>query len=401
MSAPALEIAAPLETPVTPPLQLRPIALLTLGHLLVDLCQGLVPALVPFLVVKAGYSYAAAGGLVFATAALSSVVQPLFGRWADKGSIPHLLAWSVMLAGLSLAIGAQVETYPLLLLCFASSGLGIAAFHPEAARRTYLAAGPARTTAMSYFSLGGSIGFALAPMLGAFLLTNFGRTGVLTIIPLALTVSALLGWEFRQPVIPKTSSPGPHDAGVDDWRGFWILSIGVIARSIVFFGLNAFLVLFWAQYWKLELTAGTLALSVFLMSGVGGTLIGGWFADRVGRRRVIQSGFGLAMLCFPLAFVAPSAGLGLILLGLAAAAFFAPSSPAVVLGQEYLPNRVGVASGVTIGLAVSTGGMLTPALGQLGDVAGLATVFFVLECLLAVCFVSTLFLPSVQHTPKK
>lgn len=382
------------------PLHVRPIALLTLGHLLVDLCQGLVPALVPFLVTHDGYSYTAAAGLLFATSALSSVVQPLFGKLADRGTIPALLPASVLLAGTALALGAQVAFYPVLLLAFAASGLGIAAFHPEAARRTFLAAGTARTTAMSYFSLGGSVGFALAPMLGAALLTSYGRIGILGIIVPASLVAALLAWEFTRPIAPRAAraASGMVSPGVDNWSGFWRLAVSVIARSIVFFGLNAFLVLFWKEHWHCSLTEGTFALSVFLFSGVGGTLIGGWWADRIGRRAVIQIGFGLSTLAFPLVFLAPNQTVSLILLGLAAALFFAPSSPAVVLGQEYLPNQVGVASGVTIGLAVSTGGMVAPLLGRLGDVAGLPAVFAVLEVLLAVCFVSTLLLPAVHRT---
>lgn len=381
------------------PLRVRPIALLTLGHLLVDLCQGLVPALVPFLVTHDGYSYTAAAGLLFATSALSSVVQPVFGKLADRAAIPALLPVSVLLAGTALALGAQVAVYPVLLLAFAASGTGIAAFHPEAARRTFLAAGPARTTAMSYFSLGGSVGFALAPMLGAALLTHYGRLGILWVIVPASVVAGLLAWEFTRPIAPRgpKAASGMVTPGVDNWSGFWRLSVSVIARSIAFFGINAFLVLFWKEHWRCSLTEGTFALSVFLFSGVGGTLIGGWWADRIGRRAVIQIGFGLCALVFPLVFIAPNQTVALVLLGLAAALFFAPASPSVVLGQEYLPNQVGVASGVTIGLAVSTGGMIAPLLGRLGDVAGLPTVFAVLEVLLAVCFVSTLVLPAVHR----
>jgi len=385
-------------TAVSEPLKVRPIALLTLGHLMVDLCQGLVPALVPFLVTRDGYSYTAAAGLLFATSALSSVVQPLFGRLADKAAIPALLPLSVLLAGAALACGTQVTYYPVLLLAFMLSGLGIAAFHPEAARRTYLEAGSARSTAMSYFSLGGSVGFATAPVLGAVLLSNYGKPGVLWLLPLTLAVSALLLWEFRRPMQAKssTSSAGVHGHGVDDWSAFWRLSVSVIMRSIVFFGINAFLVLFWKQHWQVNLTDGTFALSVFLFSGVAGTLIGGRLADRIGRRAVIQISFGLCTLLFPLVFLAPNQTISLLVLGLTAALFFAPSSPAVVLGQEYLPNQVGVASGVTIGLAVSVGGMVAPLLGSLGDYAGLRTVFMVLEGLMVICFLSTLTLPAVK-----
>lgn len=396
----ASTLATPLEAS---PLRLRPVALLTLGHLFVDLCQGLVPALVPYLVVHEGFSLSAATGLLFATSALSSIVQPIFGRLADQSTIRGLLPLSILAAGAALALGAQFSLYPVLLLALTLSGLGIAAFHPEAARRTFLSAGAARTTAMSYFSLGGSVGFAVAPILGSALLLQFGRSGFLLIVPLALIVATLLAFEFHEPIgprKPKTASTMVQ-VGTDNWSGFWRLSVSVIARSVAFFGINSLLVLFWTEHWGQDtLSAGTAALSVFLFSGIAGTLLGGWLADRVGRRTVMGFGFGISTLLFPLVFVIPNMILSLVVLGLMAAAFFASSSPAVVLGQEYLPNRVGVASGLTIGLAVSTGGMVAPLLGQLGDYAGLPSVFMVIEGLLAICFVSVLFLPPVHPTTR-
>jgi hypothetical protein len=69
-------------------------------------------------------------------------------------------------------------------------------------------------------------------------------------------------------------------------------------------------------------------------------------------------------------------------------ALFAPVSVMVVMGQEYVPNHVGTASGVTLGLAVSTGGILAPLFGSLADRYGLPLVLFGFALLpaLAHCF---------------
>jgi len=81
----------------------RAIALLSTGHFLIDFCQGVVPALLPFLVAERGFSYTAAAGLVFALSATSSVVQPLFGQLADRLGMPWLLPvrliWPVATGG--------------------------------------------------------------------------------------------------------------------------------------------------------------------------------------------------------------------------------------------------------------------------------------------------------------
>ena len=86
----------------------RALALLSLGHFLIDLCQGVVPALAPFLVEGRGFSKAEAAGLVFAISATSSVVQPVFGQLADRLAMGWLLPASILLSGAALALGRLV-----------------------------------------------------------------------------------------------------------------------------------------------------------------------------------------------------------------------------------------------------------------------------------------------------
>src|SRR5262249_28937797 len=119
----------------------RAIALLSVGHFLIDFCQGVVPALVPFLMEGRHFTKTGTASLVFAISATSSVVQPLFGQLADRLALWWLLPMSILFAGTSLATGAQAESYPVVLAAFGVSGLGVAAFHPEAARKAHLASG--------------------------------------------------------------------------------------------------------------------------------------------------------------------------------------------------------------------------------------------------------------------
>ena len=57
---------------------------------------------------------------------------------------------------------------------------------------------------------------------------------------------------------------------------------------------------------------------------------------------------------------------------------FMPYSSMVILGQQYLPNKMGLASGVTLGLAVSVGGIASPFLGNLADMTSLSVVMWTL-----------------------
>ena len=60
-------------------------------------------------------------------------------------------------------------------------------------------------------------------------------------------------------------------------------------------------------------------------------------------------------------------------MALTSASLYVPFSLQVTLGQDYLPSRVGTASGVTLGLTVSVGGLISPLLGHLADSTTLQT----------------------------
>ena len=115
--------------------------LISLGHLVTDINQGALPALLPFLIAEQSLSYTAAASLVFISNASSSLIQPVFGYFADRLSKPILMPIGIFLAGLGMALMGLVDVYGLLLVCAAVSGIGIAAFHPEAPGRSTASAG--------------------------------------------------------------------------------------------------------------------------------------------------------------------------------------------------------------------------------------------------------------------
>ncbi len=382
----------------------RALALLSVGHFLIDLCQGIVPALAPFLVEGRGFSKAAAAGLVFAISATSSVVQPVFGQLADRLAMGWLLPASILLSGAALALGAQASSYPAVLLAFGLSGLGVAAFHPEAARKANLASGDRRTIGMSFFSIGGGIGFALAPAVTLTLVQLRGTSGLLMILyPTILIAGLFLGRIGPAPAPPHhRAGGGPSPHGRDDWRAFGILSGATVLRSIVFYGLNTFLALYFMSRWGQTAAEASRASVIFLGTSIVGTLLGGWMADRFGRREVMRLGFTGGTVLLAVFLSIPDRTLAMAMLVPLAVFLFLPTSVLVVLGQEYLPNRVGLASGMTLGLAVSVGGMCAPLLGRLADRQGMGVVVAILLGLLALAAAQTYALPAVgRHKPAR
>jgi FSR family fosmidomycin resistance protein-like MFS transporter len=123
-----------------------------------------------------------------------------------------------------------------------------------------------------------------------------------------------------------------------------------------------------------------------LAAGVLGTLTGGQLAERIGRRAVL---LGSMVAITPLLLLALAVGQWLAFPVLALVGFvtIANMSVTVVMGQEYLPNRLGTASGVMLGLVISVGGGLTALFGLLADATSARTVLFVM-CVLPLAAVA-------------
>ena len=98
---------------------------------------------------------------------------------------------------------------------------------------------------------------------------------------------------------------------------------------------------------------------------------GGWLADHWQRVGVLRLGYGLAALAVLLLVAAPDLAVLYVAAFLLGIVLFAPFAVQVTLGQDFLPNRIGIASGVTLGLATSAGGVAAPLFGLLADTYGL------------------------------
>src|SRR5215831_19375318 len=163
----------------------RSTLLLMFAHIASDLTQGAVAGLLPAFIAERHWSYATAGSLLLALNLSSSVVQPVFGHWADRRSRAWLMPVGLAMAGGGLAMAGWMPSYPLVLLTLALAGMGVAAFHPAAAQALHsVASGAKRATAMSIFSVGGNAGFALGPLLATAVLLAAGLRGsALLLIP--------------------------------------------------------------------------------------------------------------------------------------------------------------------------------------------------------------------------
>jgi MFS transporter, FSR family, fosmidomycin resistance protein len=379
----------------------RGLASLATGHAFVDATQAAIPSLLPFLVAARGFSYAAASTLVLATAVSSTLVQPLFGHYSDRSSVGYLMPGGVLAAGIGLACLGLVQSYALCIGSVVIAGTGVAAYHPEASRFANFASGSKRATGMSIFSVGGNIGFALGPLL---ILATVGLAGLratpLLLIPCVAVVllltselPRLLRLQLRQ---ARTEARLGTD---DDWASFARLTVVIAFRSFAYFGLLTFVPLYFVGELGTSRTLAGVALSLMLASGIVGSLIGGRLADSAGRRPVVIG----AMLALPpliLAFEAAGTILAFALLIPVGMAVIATFPVTVVMGQEYLPSRIGFASGITLGVAIGVGGLFAPILGLIADAHGLSATMSVIAALPVAALVAALTLPRSVGAPQ-
>jgi MFS transporter, FSR family, fosmidomycin resistance protein len=370
----------------------RTAAVLVAGHVIDDLYQGAVPALVPFMVAERHYGYASAAGITLAATLLSSVVQPLFGLLTDRRPLPRLVPLGMTLAGLGIGASGLAGSYALTCLAIALSGLGVAIYHPESARLAR-AATRGSHVGMSWFSLGGNIGFAAGPVLIAPVLAVTGLIGT----PL-LAVPALAG-ALATMALLRTAAHGNSPAGLpappggqDNWRAFLLLSVVVACRSVLAFGLSTFLALFTQQKLHAGTGAGEAALALLFTAGAAGTLLGGRLAGRWGRIRTIRLAYAVTVPALAGLLWAPGHAIYafVAVVGLAS---YVPFSLHVTLGQDYLPGHIGTASGVTLGLAVSIGGLTAPLIGTLAQASSLQAALTVMLITPALAWIVSRHLP--------
>jgi len=367
-------------------------AALSAGHCATDFANGALPALLPFFVDRFSLSYTLAATLVLASAASSSLIQPLFGAWSDRRGALWLLPTGVAVTGFGIALAAASPSYWLVLLLVVVSGLGSAAYHPEGSKFAAYASGRRRASGMSLFSIGGNVGFALGPTATTPLIVALGLTGGLLLAVPGLVVAVLL-----LAVVPFLGSFAP-ERGIqtgsgEDRPGALTLLLGVIAfRSVAWFGLITFVPL-----WEVSLghskSHGSHLLSLMLLAGGLGTLAAGPIADRLGRRPVLVVSM-LLVGPLTLAYVLVGGVPGAVALALVGICVISTFGVTMVMAQEYLPRRIGMASGLSIGLSIGLGGIAAVALGAVADSIDLRAAMYAAAAAAVPGFVLALLLPS-------
>ncbi len=367
---------------------------LSAGHFAVDFAAGSVPALIPFLTDRFDLNYALAAVLLLAATVSSSLVQPLFGLWSDRRGALWLIPGGIALAGVCVAGAAVSPVYPLVVLLVFAAGLGVAAFHPEGAKFALYASAHKRASGMSYFNIGGNAGYAFGAFATGQLVVYLGLAGgAVAMVPVLAGAIALLRAMPRLARLRPGARVREALALDQDRKGAMAVLGAVIAlRSVAWFALLAFVPL-WVVAHGHSKEAGNRLLFLMLLAGAVGTITLGPIADAVGlRRTLVVTQAAVAPLILVFVYVGGIAGVvAVMLVGVCVVGTFGVT---MVLSQLYLPRHVGMASGLSVGLAMGVGGVAAVALGAVADAVDLQTALTISAVAPAIGVVFCLRLPA-------
>jgi len=366
----------------------RVLLILSLGHLVVDIYQGALPAVLPFLKDKFGLTYAMTGLILMASNFTSSILQPLFGYVSDRKAMPFLLPAGLVAAGTGFALLAYSPYFLLILVLVVISGLGVASYHPEGYKTAHFFTGERAATGMSFFSVGGNIGFSLGPITAMYIVNYYGFSALPSIIVPALLCAALViasrkvirvPIEDHERMVKQESGKIPSMAYVS--LGMVILI--VVMRSWAQIGLVTYIPFYYIDYLKgSPLFAGKLVFT-FLFCGAAGTLLGAPVADRCGHRFFLRISMLLSTITLPIIFI-PAIRNGPLLfaaLGLQGILLVSTFSVTIVMAQRLLPSKLGIASGLMVGFAIGTGGIGVTILGFVADHFGVPAALYSISVL--------------------
>lgn len=375
----------------------------SLCHLLNDLMQALLPATYPIFQDKFGLSFAQVGLLTFVYQITASLFQPFIGLYTDRHPLPYSLPVGMTSSLIGLLTLAYAPNFAVLLVGGILLGLGSAIFHPESSRIARLASGGRHGLAQSVFQVGGNFGSALGPLAAAFIVLPRGQTGLAWFALAALTgiaiLTALGRWYEQNGHAKKPSSTAParhpNLSRGQVSKAMTILIALLFSKYIYLASFTSYYIFFMMERFGLSTQTAQVYQFVFFAAVAAGTVAGGPIGDRLGRKVVIWVSI-LGVLPFTL--LLPYAGLTLTAVLSVVIGFVMSSAfPAIVVyGQELMPGRVGMVSGLFFGFIFGIGGIGAALLGMLADHTSIAFVFQVCA-VLPIIGVLAAFLPSTRE----
>ena len=359
-----------------PPSSLRKghlqIGILALGHAVTDAYAAFPAPLWPVLVVKLGISMSLVSLATSVMSTSASFMQPLYGYWADRTRRRIFIVAGPAIAGIFMCLIGLTPSYAGLLCLMVLAGVGVAAFHPQAAASVGTGGYRRKGLALSVFITGGALGYAAGPLIASSFTAQYGIAHLYLLVFPGLLTSFLL-YRFVTPSTVRPVQMGLSGLFQDlrpRLKPLGALYVVSTLRAAATIGVVTFLP-FLLHGWGFSVVKGGGMVSLFLLAGSIGGMVGGTLSDRIDRRKLL---FGSMAFTSPLLLLMATVGhagpafVCCMALGSFALSFSNPVN--VVLAQELIPNNVNTASALMIGSSWGAGGMIAATFGLFADAYG-------------------------------
>lgn len=405
--------------------------MVSLGHLLNDMFQAVIPAIYPMIKESLGLSFMQIGAITLTNQITSSLLQPMVGYFSDKHPRPYGLVVGMCFTLTGLLLLSMADSFPLVLLSVAFVGVGSSVLHPESSKVARLASGGAKGCAsreqsqacldsaeaqpalasigkgmaQSIFQIGGNVGRAIGPVAVALIVIPHGQGSIrwfALLAVVAIWVLARIGRWYKKQIdlygrskskfdIENVSHLSRHQIIV----ALLVLLVLMFSKDFYTANIQSYLTFYMIDKFGLSVTASQYVLFAFLVSTAVGLLIGGEVGDRYGRKYVIWVSI---LGSSPFALLLPYCNLTwtIILVILVGMVMSSAMSAILVYGTELLPGNVGMISGAFFGLSFGLGGIGSAIFGWLADLSSIQYVFQ-LTAFLPLMGIVTYFLPNIKE----
>jgi FSR family fosmidomycin resistance protein-like MFS transporter len=372
-------------------------------HLLNDMMQSLIPAIYPSLKTMFSLSFAQIGLITFVFQCTASLLQPVVGLVSDKRPMPFSLPVGAGFTLIGLAGLGLSHSYAMVLFSAAIVGIGSSVFHPESSRVARMASGGRHGFAQSLFQVGGNTGAALSPILAAYVVLRYGPRSI-SWCALFAVVSIFVLWNVGRwykhaLAAARARRVPPPETGLSRNRvlfAVFILLVLIFSKYFYLTSITSYYTFYLIHHFHVSVRDAQLHLFLFLAAVAAGTFAGGPIGDRIGRKWVIWVSI---LGTLPFTLMLPYADLFWttalsIVIGLILSSAF---SAIVVFGQELMPGRVGMVSGMFYGFSFGMGGIGAALIGLLADHKGIEFTYAVCSFLPAIGLLTAL-LPDIEKS---
>ncbi len=386
--------------------------MVSLGHLLNDMFQSVIPSIYPMIKESLGLSFVQVGAITLTNQITSSLLQPLVGYYSDKHPRPYGLVVGMCFTLTGLLLLSVANSFLAVLLSVAFVGVGSSVLHPESSKVARLASGGAKGMAQSIFQIGGNVGRAFGPVAVALIVVPHGQGSIRWFALLAVVAVWVLSrigrWYQKQ--LAKQAAKVVPNAGRNEVMlqenknnlthrqiviALLVLLVLMFSKDFYTANIQSYLTFYMIDKFGLSVGASQYVLFAFLVSTAIGLLIGGEVGDRYGRKYVI---WGSILGSSPFALLLPYCDLAwtIVLAVLVGMVMSSAMSAILVYGTELLPGSVGMISGAFFGLSFGLGGIGSALFGWLADLTNIQYVFQ-LTAFLPLLGIVAYFLPNIRE----